>query len=199
MSTTIEQILDRAFGHPRGLLGRVGGMVMAHGNGATERHVVDVARLTPQETVLVVGPGPGVGLRLAGQRAAIAYGVDPSPEMLGLVEARCAAEISAGRVRVMDGSAERTGLEEASVDVVLSVNNVQLWDDRAAGFAELLRVLRPGGRLVLSAHDKWLPVPRHALAAELTEAGFTDLQTWVWQPPGVTAPLAAQLRARRPG
>lgn len=198
MSTTIGQILDRAFGHPRGLLGRVGGMVMAYGNGATERHVVDVARLTPEETVLVVGPGPGVGLRLAGERTRTAVGVDPSPEMLALAQTRCAAEIAAGRVRLTRGSAERTGLAAASVDVVLSVNNVQLWDDRAAGFAELLRVLRPGGRLVLSAHEKWLPVPRHALAAELTAAGFTDLQTWVWQPPGVTAPLAAQLRARRP-
>ena len=36
------------------------------------------------------------------------------------------------------------------------------------------------------------------VAAELGEAGFTDLQTWVWQPPGVTAQLAAQVRARRP-
>ncbi|WP_027931646.1 class I SAM-dependent methyltransferase [Amycolatopsis thermoflava] len=198
MSTTIEQILDRAFGHPRGLLGRIGGAVMAQANGATESHVVDVARLTPEETVLVVGPGPGVGLRLAGQRAAVAHGVDPSPEMLALAQARCAAEIAAGRVRLARGSAERTGLDEASVDVVVSVNNVQLWDDRLAGFHELRRVLRPGGRLILSAHEKWLPVPRHALAAELVEAGFTELQTWVWQPPGVTAPLAAQFRARRP-
>ncbi|NIH81669.1 class I SAM-dependent methyltransferase [Amycolatopsis viridis] len=198
MSTTIEEIRDRAFGHPRGLLGRLGGIVMAYGNGATERHVVDVARLTPAETVLVVGPGPGVGLQLAGQRARSAIGVDPSPEMRALAEARCAAEVSAGRVRLAAGSAGRTGLAPAAVDVVLSVNNVELWPDRAEGFAELLRVLRPGGRLVLSAHEKWLPVPRHALAAELTEAGFTDLQTWVWQPPGLTAPLAAQFRARRP-
>ncbi|GAB3587616.1 class I SAM-dependent methyltransferase [Amycolatopsis endophytica] len=198
MSTTIGQIFDRAFGHPRGLLGRIGGAVMAQSNGATERHVVNVARLTPDETVLVLGPGPGVGLRLAGQRATLAVGVDPSPEMLALAQTRCAEEISAGRVRLTRGTAERTNLDPASVDIALSVNNVQLWDDRAAGFAELLRVLRPGGRLVLSAHEKWLPVPRHVLADELTDAGFTDLQTWVWQPPGVTAPLAAQLRAHRP-
>jgi arsenite methyltransferase len=89
------------------------------------------------------------------------------------------------------------GRETASIDVVLSVNTVQLWEDRVAGFAELHRVLRPGGRLLLSAPDKWLPVPRHALASEVEKAGFTDLQTWVWEPPGFFSPLAAQLRALR--
>ncbi|GLY67220.1 class I SAM-dependent methyltransferase [Amycolatopsis taiwanensis] len=95
-------------------------------------------------------------------------------------------------------SAEHTGQDDESVDVVLSVNDVQSWTDRAAGFAELRRVLKPGGRLVLSAPEDRLPVPRHELAAEAAAAGFTDLQTWVWAPPGPAAPLAAQLRALRP-
>ena len=190
MSTALTQALDRAFGHPRGFLGRIGAAVMAHGNAATERRVVDVARLTSGETVLVVGPGPGIGLAAAAERAGQVIGVDPSEEMLALCRARCANAV----LRL--GSAARTGQDDASVDVVLSVNNVQLWDDRAAGFAELRRVLRPGGRLVVSAHDKWLPVPRHALAAEVSAAGFTDLQTWTWQPPGFGA-TAAQLRAVR--
>lgn len=147
----MTEMLDRAFGHPRGLLGRVGGAVMAHGNAATERHVTEVARIMPEETVLIVGSDPGPG----------------------------------------------TQRDDASIDVVLSVNNMQTWQDRVACFAELHRVLRPGGRLLLSAHDRWLPAPRHALAAEIEAAGFTDLQTWVWQPPGVFSTLAAQFRAIR--
>ncbi|HVW40511.1 MAG TPA: class I SAM-dependent methyltransferase [Amycolatopsis sp.] len=190
MSTALTQVLDRAFGHPRGFLGRIGAAAMAYGNAATERRVVDVARLTSGETVLVVGPGPGVGLAAAAERAGQVIGVDPSEEMLALCRARCPGAI------LRAGSAARTGQDDESVDVVLSVNNVDLWDDRAAGFAELCRVLRPGGRLVLSAHEKALPVPRHALAAEVSAAGFTDLQTWTWEPPGFGA-TAAQLRAIR--
>lgn len=94
--------------------------------------------------------------------------------------------------------AEHTGQDDESVDVVVSVDDVQSWADRAAGFAELRRVLRPGGRLVLSALEDRLPVPRHELAAEAAAAGFTDLQTWVWAPPGPAGPLAAQVRALRP-
>ncbi|HKS47795.1 MAG TPA: methyltransferase domain-containing protein [Amycolatopsis sp.] len=94
------------------------------------------------------------------------------------------------------GSPEHTGLDDASVDVVLSVNDVRNWADRRAAFAELFRVLRPGGRLVLSALERRLPVSRHELADEAGAAGFTDLQTWVWEPPGPGG-LAAQLRALR--
>ncbi|HJQ48480.1 MAG TPA: class I SAM-dependent methyltransferase [Amycolatopsis sp.] len=190
MSTALTQVLDRAFGHPRGFLGRIGAAVMAYGNAATERRVVEVARLTSGETVLVVGPGPGIGLAAAADRAGQVIGVDPSEEMLALCRARCAD------ATLREGSAAHTGQDDESVDVVLSVNNVYLWEDRAVGFAELHRVLRPGGRLVLSAQDKWLPVPRHALAAEVGAAGFTDLQTWTWEPPGFGA-MAAQLRAVR--
>ena len=190
MSTALTQVLDRAFGHPRGFLGRMGAAVMAYGNAATERRVVDVARLTSGETVLVVGPGPGVGLEAAAERAGHVIGVDPSEEMLALCRARCPGAI------LRPGTAARTGQDDESVDVVLSVNNVELWDDRVAGLAELYRVLRPGGRLVLSAHEKALPLPRHALAAEVSAAGFTDLQTWTWEPPGFGT-TAAQLRAVR--
>ncbi|GAA3560342.1 class I SAM-dependent methyltransferase [Amycolatopsis ultiminotia] len=189
----LDAALDRAFGHPSGLLGRLGGTLMAFGNAATERRVVEVARLEPDETVLVVGPGPGVGLAAASELAGRVIGIEPSDEMRGLCRERCG-----DRVELRAGTAARTGCADTGVDVVLSVNNVQLWEDRAAAFGELFRVLRPGGRLLVSAHEKWLPVTRHELADEAAEAGFTDLQTWTWDPPGFTA-LAAQLRARKPG
>ncbi|MDT8914582.1 class I SAM-dependent methyltransferase [Amycolatopsis sp. PS_44_ISF1] len=189
---TLDTAFDRAFGHPAGLLGRLGGWVMARGNAGTEHRVVDLARLEPDEIVLVVGPGPGIGLDAAGRLAGEVIGVEPSAEMRALCLERCG-----NRVELRDGSAARTGSADASADVVLTVNNVELWEDRAAAFAELFRVLRPGGRMLLSAHEKGLPVSRHELADEAAAAGFTDLQTWTWQPPGF-APLAAQLKAVKP-
>jgi arsenite methyltransferase len=143
------------------LLERMASAFRAHADAALERHVLDVARITPGEIVVVVGERPALAAHVF--------------------------------------TAEHLERDSESVDVVLSVNHVQLWRDRTAGFTELYRVLRPGGRLVLSAYEKWLPVPRHELAAEVEAAGFTDLQTWLWEPPGLGAAPAAQLRARRPG
>jgi arsenite methyltransferase len=71
------RLLDAAFGHPRGLLGRLGGAVMARGNAGQERRAVGHASLRAGERLLVPGPGPGLGPALA---AAV---VGPDGHVLG--------------------------------------------------------------------------------------------------------------------
>jgi arsenite methyltransferase len=198
MSNLGARVLDSAFGHPRGLLGALGSALMARGNAATERQMVRLARLHDSDTVLVVGPGPGIGLRAAGEQAAWTIGVEPSERMRADASQRCAELVRAGKVELREGTAESTGAPDASCDVVLSVNNVQLWPDRALALAELYRVLRPGGVLLLSMHERWLPGGRGGLSADVEAAGFAEVQCWAWQPPGRGALTAAQLRARRP-
>lgn len=119
--------------------------------------------------------------------------------VLAAARRRCADLIREGRVRIGLGTAENTGLNDTAVDVVLSVNSVQLWTDRHEGLCELFRVLRPGGRLLLSAHEKWLPGGRSALAGAVQRAGYEDVDSWTWEPPGRGATTAVQLCARRPG
>ncbi len=178
MATRLLRVLDAFFGHPRGAAGRLGGALMARGNAEQERWAVDHAGLHPGEHVLVVGPGPGVGLAQAADAVGpggLVIGVDPSAAMREMAAARCAAQAAAGHVLLRDGVAERTGCPDASVDKAVSVNNVMLWD-RPAGFRELLRVLRPGGRLVITVHRHVLGVPPQELADEATRAGFVDAE-----------------------
>jgi arsenite methyltransferase len=198
MSDARTRLLDSAFGQPRGLLGRLGAALMARGNHAAELQVVRLARLSDSDTVLVVGPGPGIGLRAAGEQAALAIGVEPSQRMRQVAEQRCADLVHAGKVELRAGTAEATGMPESSCDVALSVNNAQLWPDRARALAELYRVLRPGGGLLISTHQRWLTGGREGLSTDVGAAGFDDVQSWVWQPPGRRGIAPVQLRARRP-
>jgi SAM-dependent methyltransferase len=196
MASITELLQTQGFGLPSGPLGRIGAALMAHGNAETERRLVQLAAIADTETVLVLGPGPGIGLAAAGEQAALTIGVEPSELMRARCERRCAELVAAGRVRVVAGDAEHTGQDDASVDVLFSVNNVMLWPDREAGLAEAFRVLRPGGRLLISAHQRWLP---GGLAEAVRATGFVDVQSWTWEPPNSRfASLAAQLRAVRP-
>jgi ubiquinone/menaquinone biosynthesis C-methylase UbiE len=145
----VRTVLRRTFGRPQGLLGRLGGRLMARMNRDCIASVLALLEIGPSDRVLEIGFGPGVGIALAAQSAAFVAGVDLSPEMIAQAEARSAIGIRQGRVDLRLGSAEHLPFEGAMFDKVLSINSMHLWRDRAAGLSEIRRVLKPGGRLAL--------------------------------------------------
>jgi SAM-dependent methyltransferase len=111
-----------------------------------------VAELRPGETVLDLGSGAGLDVLLSAARvgpAGKAYGVDMTEEMLALARAN-AQRAGATNVEFLKGRIEEVPLPAGTVDVVISNCVVNLSLDKPAVFAELARVLRPGGRLGIS-------------------------------------------------
>jgi SAM-dependent methyltransferase len=137
---------------PAGRLGTFGGWLMRLLNRPQQRELMTLLGPLAGKDVLEVGHGPGVLLGLLTRTARHVIGVDPSLEMRALAIRAHSSAIAAGRLEVRTGDAGATGLPDAAVDVVVAVNNVAIWPDLDAGVAELHRVLRPGGRLVLSWH-----------------------------------------------
>jgi ubiquinone/menaquinone biosynthesis C-methylase UbiE len=156
--------------------------------------VVELARLQAKEHVLVLGPGPGIGLVAAAKYAGIVVGVDPSDTMLLAARHHCGELVEAGKVQLIRGDAADTHQPDASAQVVLSVNNIQFWEDRQAAYAEIQRVMKPGGRLVISVHKKWAPA---GIAEELESAGFTNVSSTTWEPPNRRATTAAIYQANK--
>lgn len=100
--------------------------------------------------VLEVGAGSGAMTERLAPRVRSLLATDFAPEMLEVLETRMReAEISNIEYRVMDGQA--LDLEDNTVDAAASSFAVMLFPDRARGFSELCRVVRPGGRVVVSA------------------------------------------------
>lgn len=111
-----------------------------------------VAELREGETVLDLGSGGGIDVLLSARRVGPtgrAIGVDMTDEMLSLAR-RNADEAGATNVEFRKGTIEALPLGDASVDVVISNCVINLASDKTAVFAEIARVLRPGGRVGVS-------------------------------------------------
>ncbi len=115
-------------------------------------------------TLLDLGCGSGYWLSGYAGEAAEVIGVEPDPRLVPLAAARDR------RARVLPGSAERIPLPDQSVDVVHARFAYFFPPGCDAGLAEVMRVLRPGGTLVVVGNDL-----RSGDFAELVRAAGTAL------------------------
>jgi arsenite methyltransferase len=111
-----------------------------------------LGRLDSGERVLDIGSGAGTDSLVAAQMVGDSgqvTGIDMTPEMLGRARAS-AAEMGAANVDFVDGEAERLPFSDESFDVVISNGVIDLIPDKEAVFAEIFRVLAPGGRIQIA-------------------------------------------------
>ena len=167
--------------------------------------IVERLDVAPDTTAIEVGAGSGALTEVLQGRVGSLLATDFSPEMVEILRARMEA-IGAEHVRcsVMDGQA--LDADDNAFDAAACGFALMLFPDRVAGFSEMSRVLRPGGRAAVTAWtgpDRFesfglfleglesalpdLPPPPsppavfsladpRRFAAEMEEGGFTDVE-----------------------
>jgi len=122
-------------------------------------------RLEPGERVVDVGSGAGFDSFVAAgpvDPAGRVVGVDMTAEMLDKSR-QTAAVLGFDHVEFRDGLAEALPVEDGWADVVISNGVINLCADKRAVFAEIRRVLRPGGWLQFADIANGRPVPAEAM------------------------------------
>lgn len=120
------------------------------------------------DVVLDLGSGAGKDVFLAAQKigdAGKAIGVDMTPEMLALARKNAVKFFEAtglANVEFREGKIEQLPVDDASVDVVVSNCVINLSPDKFQVFREVHRVLKPGGRMIVSDIVLNRPLPDSA-------------------------------------
>jgi arsenite methyltransferase len=184
----LPRFIARQLSHPKGVLGRFVARLMNRHNSAMNAFVVRQLEMGPTDRVLDVGFGGGVALPLLLANAAYVAGVDPSPAMVEGASKKFADAIKAGRAGFQQASVDALPFGTATFGKACTVNTVYFWASLGVGFAELHRVLLPGGRLVVGFFPKeWMDrmgypgdiftsrTPDEIIGA-LVDAGFRDVR-----------------------
>jgi SAM-dependent methyltransferase len=164
------------------------------------------------ETVVEIGPGTGANLRYYRPGTKL-IAVEPNPYMhIPLMTAARRHEIA---VDLRPEGAERIGLPDGSADAVVSTLVLCTVPDPAAAIREIMRILRPGGRLLFIEHvraddhagyavtQRLLARPWHWLfegcdvlrdtESELRAAGFRELHVDRYRAPSLLLPINPQI------
>src|SRR5262245_12649178 len=150
--------------------------------------------ISPEFVILDVGCGGGKTIRrlAASASAGKVFGIDYSPTSVAAAKRLNAGGVASGHVSIQQASVSRLPFPDNTFDLVSAVETHYYWPDPARDVREILRVLKPGGSLVLIAEAyrsetrlRLLAIPMKLLGARyltaqqheelFLAAGFTDV------------------------
>jgi SAM-dependent methyltransferase len=177
-----------------------------------------LAGLREGEVVLDLGSGGGIDIFLAAKKVGPrgrAIGVDMTPDMIELAQ-KGAKDMGLSNVEFRLGDIEELPVEDQSVDVIISNCVINLAPDKDKVFREAYRVLKPGGRLMVSdivtdgelpkavrdSPDAWAGCVAGALeeriyVGKIHDAGFEDVKV-VSKRPFMKLAYSAEVEAHKP-
>ncbi|MGD9175288.1 MAG: class I SAM-dependent methyltransferase, partial [Desulfobacterales bacterium] len=141
---------------PSGLFGRwVMSKIFDHGNAAINDFMKEQLLLQENDHVLEIGFGTGKLLfEMAKQvNKGFIEGIDLSDTMVAIAEKKNKKYIAEGKVIIRQGDFEEAAYNDNRFDTICSANTIYFWPQPDNFIKNILRILKPGGKLILAFED----------------------------------------------
>ncbi|XP_059189290.1 uncharacterized methyltransferase YdaC [Centropristis striata] len=185
--------LGKQLGHPtQSVLGWLVSRFLTARNRILEEKAVQLCGIRPEDTVLELGHGPGLGLQAAAklltEPTGHLIGVDYSAYMHQMASEQMKELVASGKVTLHHCDVAAMPLAESTVDKVFHCNCYYFWPDLRKGATEIHRVMKPGGVMVTTLRlsnivafaakrvfpgENWRP---ETYMTALRDSGFTDVR-----------------------
>ena len=145
-------------------------------NPRSNRRLPEFADLAESQVCLDIGCGAGAAVRAAAPLVTRAVGIDRSDPMVQIAQRRSA---HLANTEFVAAGAEELPFPDATFDRVWTIHAFHHWENQSQGIAECLRVLKPGGRLLIvesetkGAHGLSMS-GANTLAEQLRSSGYSD-------------------------
>src|SRR4051812_27647663 len=153
--------IDSQYRRPRGAVGQRIGRGMARDHRPENTWTVAILDPQPDDHVLELGFGPGVAIQALTKRITSGHiaGVDYSHTMVAAARQRNAGAIRRGLADLRYGDVAALPFDDQSFDIAFGIHTIYFWSRPLEALREVLRVLKPGGRLGLTIlpRERWNP------------------------------------------
>lgn len=147
--------MAKQFEKPRGLLGKLAGTIMFFENRKINKWSIKKLQVNKNDRILEIGFGPGYAIRtlMSNYRGIEVDGIDLSAKMKAEAMKRNKEWIETGKVQLTVGDVADFQPDHC-YNRIISVNNYPLWDRPHTSLEHLYRLLKQGGRIVLTVQPR---------------------------------------------
>lgn len=152
----LGKYLMRQFARPSGWIAPWVGRSLNRGNRRLNRAAIEALDLKPGDRLIEVGFGGGGALAEISRTAKSVQlcGIDVSEPMIEQARLQFHSLIEADKMDVRQSAVDSIPWPDGTFDRALAVNTINYWKSPIGGLHEILRVLKPGGRVVVATRSK---------------------------------------------